>query len=219
MQSRAVIDVALSSSRATSASPRHRNSSYDPPGPYRAQELALFRGTLQQFAAGTNRNRTSAPGWLFTALRRPQKRAQTGRRNFIVPHGTGCKTLLLVWPRRKHALPRNRANGYYAVKRETPWTYHAEGKRGIRCKVERWSVLCAWKKKKEKGDFSAAVDTRPFPFFNYESRVRARWLRRSQFQRDEIVVWPVRYLFFNSRPRLRLRVKSDRQRGLLFIGS
>lgn len=48
------------------------------------RQLALLRGTLQQFAAGANRNRTSALGWLFTALRRPQKRAQTGRRNFIV---------------------------------------------------------------------------------------------------------------------------------------
>lgn len=42
----------------------------------------------------------------------------------------------------KHALPRNQANGYYAVKRETPWTYHAEGRRGIRSKWDA-EVFCA----------------------------------------------------------------------------
>ncbi|TGZ32389.1 Uncharacterized protein DBV15_06843 [Temnothorax longispinosus] len=38
----------------------------------------------------------------------------------------------------KHALPTDRANGYYAraVKRETPWTYHAKGKRGVRSKSD-----------------------------------------------------------------------------------
>ncbi|EGI68713.1 hypothetical protein G5I_02650 [Acromyrmex echinatior] len=37
----------------------------------------------------------------------------------------------------KHTLPTDRANGYYAMKRETPWTYHAKGKHGIRSK---WDV-------------------------------------------------------------------------------
>ncbi|KYN33918.1 hypothetical protein ALC56_11732 [Trachymyrmex septentrionalis] len=34
----------------------------------------------------------------------------------------------------KHTLPTDRANSYYAVKRETSWTYHAKGKHGIRSK-------------------------------------------------------------------------------------
>lgn len=35
----------------------------------------------------------------------------------------------------KHALPTDRANGYYSMKRETPWTYHAKGKHGDTIKV------------------------------------------------------------------------------------
>ncbi|EZA60915.1 hypothetical protein X777_13117 [Ooceraea biroi] len=47
--------------------------------------------------------------------------------------GPAVKPCCRVGPA-KHALPRHWANGYYAVKRETPWTYHAEGKHGIRSK-------------------------------------------------------------------------------------
>jgi len=73
MQNFIVIDVVLSSQLFLS---QHRNTFF--------LESSRCFGVLQRFVAGANRNRTSVPRWLFTALGTPQKRAQTGWRNFIV---------------------------------------------------------------------------------------------------------------------------------------
>lgn len=104
----------------------------------------------------------------FLQLFEDHKSARRQAGGISSSRGTGCKTLLLAWPAAaKHALPRNQANGYYAVKRETSWTYHAEGKRGIRSKWDA-EVFCS-----QKQDFSTRFP-RLFRSFFFSIRFNCR---------------------------------------------